>query len=1054
MKSIMIPTTRIACVACMATSLFSFATADEISGAAETAEQILDASGVEGGLIVHVGCGDGRLTAALRVNDRFIVHGLDREPENIERARTHIRSRRLQGKVSVDRFDGRNLPYAENLVNLLVAEDLGDLAMSEVIRVLAPLGVAYVRVDDRWKKIVKPWPEEIDEWTHFLHNASGNAVAQDQLAGPPRQFQWTAKPLWSRHHNTVPSVSAMVSSAGRLFTIVDEAPPAASGDAPDKWSLVGRDAFNGIELWRIPMPEWGWKEWSSIWEGRFNQPNQLAKRLVAVGDRVYVTLGFNAPLTALDAATGRIVRTYRGTEFTDEILYQDGTLILSINQAAQKPGTVEQNPPVKKSVCAVDADSGKVLWKTGAYTGISTKTGSVERVGHLMLAARGERVYLVNAESLVALDRRTGVELWTAPRPEVKRYTSRYEHCMSEMATLVATDRAVLFCQLEPIQQRIGWRVIQARLKAYSPTTGEPLWEYACGNWGHFCVPDVFVAQGLVWVHDKESMSVAGLDLSTGEERSRFSTEKAFDNGHHHRCYRNKATERFLVTSFRGVEFADWQGEGVNRNHWARGTCRLGMMPCNGMIYATPHPCDCYTGSLLNGLVALAPSRAPSNSPTAAQPRLEKGPAYAELADQPLPTNDPDGWSTYRQDAARSGHATSAVAAIVKPIWNVRLPGKLTPPVIGNGRVILASADTHTVYAIGLEEGKPLWRYTAAGVIDTPPTLYRGLAIFGCRDGRVYCLRASDGRLVWRFRAAPEDRLVAAFGALESAWPVNGSVLVQNGKVYVAAGRSSFLDGGIYAYALDPRTGKVLERRTISSPQDMPVNYGRNHSIDTGVLADLLVGDGERVYMRQRCIFGDEDDVEGVTPHLRATAGMRDDSWFNRTFWMIDDQHHGDLLVHDERSVYAVHAYAKPSAHVFFQPGGEGYALVATDRALAAQRKPVVRNTRDDVNWNWKPPKQSRWSVKVPVRVTAMVISGETLFAAGTPDRLDPDDPWATHEGRRGGVLLALAAADGTKQAEYRLESPPVFDGMAAADGRLIVPTADGRVICFGGFSR
>ncbi|MCK4294095.1 MAG: hypothetical protein KAY65_12930, partial [Planctomycetes bacterium] len=39
----------------------------------ERARQILDATGVKGGLVVHIGCGDGKLTAALRANDSFIV---------------------------------------------------------------------------------------------------------------------------------------------------------------------------------------------------------------------------------------------------------------------------------------------------------------------------------------------------------------------------------------------------------------------------------------------------------------------------------------------------------------------------------------------------------------------------------------------------------------------------------------------------------------------------------------------------------------------------------------------------------------------------------------------------------------------------------------------------------------------------------------------------------------------------------------------------------------------------------------------------------------------
>ena len=50
---------------------------------------------------VHVGCGDGKLTAALRAGDGFLVHGLDTDVKNVAKAREHIRSRGLCGKVSV-----------------------------------------------------------------------------------------------------------------------------------------------------------------------------------------------------------------------------------------------------------------------------------------------------------------------------------------------------------------------------------------------------------------------------------------------------------------------------------------------------------------------------------------------------------------------------------------------------------------------------------------------------------------------------------------------------------------------------------------------------------------------------------------------------------------------------------------------------------------------------------------------------------------------------------------------------------------------------------------
>ena len=50
---------------------------------AEDAAAIFQATGITGGLIVHLGCGQGELTAALRTNSRYQVHGLDRNIANV-----------------------------------------------------------------------------------------------------------------------------------------------------------------------------------------------------------------------------------------------------------------------------------------------------------------------------------------------------------------------------------------------------------------------------------------------------------------------------------------------------------------------------------------------------------------------------------------------------------------------------------------------------------------------------------------------------------------------------------------------------------------------------------------------------------------------------------------------------------------------------------------------------------------------------------------------------------------------------------------------------------
>ncbi len=1061
----------------------SAATANDAESPGDVAREIIEKTGIKGGLIVHVGCGDARLTTSLHAGERYLVHGLGSDAADIERAREHIRSIGLSSKVWVQHWMGDRLPYAENMVNLVVASGGCQVTDEEIARVLAPNGVALFlnrqsAIENR--KWVKPWPDEIDEWTHWLHGADGNAVAQDTVVGPPRRLQWIAKPFWSRHHNTAPSVTGIVSAQGRLFYIVDEAPSSMDGSAPDKWVLVARDAFNGLLLWRKPIPQWGWKTWSAEWTCRFTVPTHIPRRLVAVGDRVYVTLGFNAPLTELDAATGEVRRTFEGTDLTDEILCHEGRLIVTLNKASQQPGGASADrrgeadeSPVRKWVAAIDVESGRMLWKVGDYVGLRSKTGSMDRISHLSMCAGDGQVFFVDDDQIVSLDLQDGHEVWRAARPEVPENKIRYNIRITDMCSLVYHGGYLFFAQLNP-DRHIDWREIRGRLHTFDARNGSELWNRPCASWGWGHPADVFVVDGLVWVHDyqggprsarearprsaadlatgkswvgSKSTFVVGLDPATGDTRRKISNFKAFNDGHHHRCYRNKATPRFMMTSYRGLEFLPWNGDESQLNHWVRGTCRLGAIPCNGMVYATPHPCNCYISSKLNGFVALAPEGQRPEVGGQRSERLVKGSVYGQIGNRKPAIENPHDWPMYRHDAERSGTTPSPLQANLKKAWEANVGGKSTSCVVVGDTVVLANVDSHEVLAFDVSDGKPKWRFTADGRVDTPPTVYQGQAFFGCADGCVYNVRLSDGQLVWRFRGAPEQRLVGALDGIESAWPIHGSVLVRNGVVYFAAGRSSFLDGGILACSLDARTGDVLSEEWLATPHSIEVDIGRNPLADTGLLSDILVSHGDSIFMRRRQVFPSKESQDSGGP-LRSTSGLLDDSWFSRTRWLLNDKPYAEYFVFDTDSVYGVGARDSASDNGgFFAPGSRGYELLAVGRASTAPSgdQPNAKPSSK------KKTSQKRWSIRVPLRVTSLVLAGETLFAAGTPDVVDPNEPWAAYEGERGGVLLAIASDDGQILAEHKLDSPPVFDGLTAANARLFVTALDGKVLCFQG---
>ena len=1050
-------------------------TAMTLRGAeASAAKGILDATGVKGGLIVHLGCDDGKLTAALRAGDGWLVHGLDPDSGNITKAREHIRSLGLYGKVTAEQWRGNRLPYTDNLVNLLVTEDLGAVPMTEVMRVLVPNGTAYIKKGEDWAKTVKPWPDNIDEWTHSMHDAGGNAVAKDSVVGPPHHLQWLGAPLFARHHSRLGTVSSVVSAGGRIFSIVDEG-STASVALPAKWALVAQDAFNGIVLWKQPIPFWRTTRWV------FRQgPPELSRRLVAVGQEVYVTLSYGAPVSALDAATGKVLRTYEGTEATLEIVYYDGTLVLAVGDPAVQEETASVGwrglespfPKDSKRVLAVKADTGKLLWQK--------KDADTAGLLPMALAVARGRAFFQNGKELVCLDAGNGRELWRAARP------SPTTRAPWSAPTLVAYDDVVLSADRaadQPYPPPAEWSSDKTyhalhgwhgKLLAFSAKTGKELWSCPCGETFHAPV-DVFVANGLVWVGEtmartgkvmvdgkfqhKGADFTSGRDLHTGEIKKQIMPTKAFNVPVHHRCYRNKATDRYILLGRLGVGFIDINSGEVFRNYWVRGVCQYGIMPANGLLYAPPHACSCFLHCKLNGFLALAPKRVGQNSLPRSE-RLVRGEAYGEAASAE-PQATPADWPTYRHDPSRSGRTPSAVLTDLRRVWQADLPGKLSAPVIAEGKVFVASVDTHAVHALGANDGKPLWHYTTGGRVDSPPTIFRGLAIFGSADGSVTCVRAADGKLVWRFRAAPEERRVMCLGQLESAWPVHGSVLVQDGVVTFAAGRSSYLDGGIRLCRLEASTGKLLSETPIDTrdPQtggqpDVEHHPEAPRDDLPGAIAGILSGDDAYVYMRHMTF--DRQGTPQAEPglHLYSPTGFLDDSWWHRTYWLYGDGYYrgsfrgaalaaaGRILVFDDTSVYGFGR----------APGKITGSLPVACRLFSASKEPRAVDRKSQI------PPPAGWSKPVPLLAWAMVLADKTLFIAGpaAPNdgrkNIQPSIQTleASFSGKTDALLWIVSTSDGNRLAEIKLDALPVFDGMASAGGRLYLTLRNGQVVCMG----
>ena len=1020
--------------------------------------ELLARSGITGGLVVHLGCEDGKAALALRANEGTVVHALVGSEAMLAKVRTQVRAAGVYGPVSVQRLRGGRLPYADGLVNLLVAEELGAVSMAEIRRVLAPRGVALVKRGETWERSDQPWPKEIDEWTHFMHGADNNAVAKDTAIGPPERVQWVAGPMWTRDHDVTPSIFAPVSAKGRLFYALEYGPVCVIDKRlPERYALVARDAFNGVLLWQRPMDPW----YSStvIWG---HIPVHSNRRLVAVDDRVYATLGLQAPVTALHAATGKTFREYAGTECTSEIVCDGKTLGLVIRKESATGGLIagrdgkrfrrgfEGPTPGSEAVMAVDAESGKTLWR------------HERSCTPLTLALRDGKAFFVEGKSVVCLELATGRELWKVPFPARTLV-------ITEKLVLAATDRG---------NTNYARSSKTITVVALNVTDGKQVWTArgdCLPNFSFFYLPvDLYVARGQVWgLAEKLEWNKApgtghllGLDLATGKVRTRFPLAGAFTPGHHVRCYKGKATENFLLFNKRGIEFMDIEKKRpVVQNQWVRGACRSGILPCNGLIYAPPHSCACYPGTQIGGLQALAAGKGTAIKPPA-PPQLQTGPAYGlnyVPADTPAALED---WPTYRHDARRSGASATVVPAGLRVAWQRQLGKTLSAPVTAAGRLFVVGVDEHTVHCLDAASGATRWSFVAGGRVDSPPTVADGLVLFGGRDGYCYCVSAADGALVWRFRGAPEERLVGSHGQVESAWPIHGSVLVRNGVVYFAAGRSSFLDGGMTVHGLDIGSGMVRYRTAIVGPDPNDPTIAKSAGRMPGALPDILVGDADALYMRH--VRLSHDLADPITPamlswglksdtHLMAGSGFLDGTLFNRTTWRYGKRiDRSQLLVMDGSQVFGLRVYSGISWNCSVFNQGDGYVLFRQDVSKAAP--PVPLAARKEKMLNRIPFERYDWHARVPVRVNAMVVTGvrrtpadRRLFVAGLPDVIDPADPMASYEGREGAELLTLSAETGEKLGALHLPAIPVWDGLIASRNRLYVSLRNGTIMCLTG---
>ena len=272
-------------------------------------------------------------------------------------------------------------------------------------------------------------------------------------------------------------------------------------------------------------------------------------------------------------------------------------------------------------------------------------------------------------------------------------------------------------------------------------------------------------------------VQVSSIDPKTGKILKTHSAGLAH-------CFPPVATPKYV---FAGVlDLTNMETGKVEVNPITKANCSRegGWVPANGLIYTTPKHCTCWP--MLRGFVAMAPASPNPKNPVKLPVEkisfpLTRGKPAGDAGDVAVAASD---WPTYRGDPWRSGSSAGNGPPKLTTKWTSKLAdagslpggpilfdwkenpyvkGPISAPVISGGRVFVSRPDAHEVIALSVGDGKEQWRYTARGRVDTPPTIYRGLALFGCHAGYVYALHADSGELAWEFRASPVDERIVAW---------------------------------------------------------------------------------------------------------------------------------------------------------------------------------------------------------------------------------------------------------------------------------------------------
>lgn len=392
-------------------------------------------------------------------------------------------------------------------------------------------------------------------------------------------------------------------------------------------------------------------------------------------------------------------------------------------------------------------------------------------------------------------------------------------------------------------------------------------------------------------------------------------------------------------------------------------------------------------------------------------------------------------WSVFRGNAARTAYSSDTLADEVSLQWVFQTrhaPQRAWPrsdrmafdrafqPIVVAGKVIFGSSVDGKVTALDVVTGKILWTFATEGPIRFAPAAWKDQVLVASDDGFLYALSSATGNLLWKQRGGPNADAILGNERMISKWPARGGPVVADDVVYFAAG--IWPSDGIFLYALDAKSGSVVWKNDDSGAIYMPQPHG-GASAESGVSAQgYLVVSGDKLFV----------------PTGRAVPAAFDRKTGKFLYFHLQKYGHNGgtqtMAIGDTFFNGGIGFNASSGAKVASLGGGQ---LAATDDGFVTANAGVLSTAKwVEVEKPDRKGKLQKTTVLQSLQNFKGVATGGGLAFAGGK----------LISGGSGQIDIIDVAA---KRRVTTLKVKGVAEGLAIADGSLIVSTDLGAIYCF-----